>query len=192
MPAPKCKKCGALLLVVMGGGSNDDGSNYQLCGGCAGRNIEQWRDEGLTFTHATDDAAPTIERGARLLLLPQGTPVVGLVSMGVNGVYVMREGGAIARVEAERLAPWSDNAAWTGPELDWLALPLGMRLTVEYYEAKSRLLSHAGVMLSDRETAGLLIVTHGLADAAAGPIAATFAPAVAALLREAESERPPG
>ena len=142
-------------------------------------------------TAPDDTTAPGIQRGARLLLLPQGTPVVGLASTGINGVYVMREGGAAARVDAERLEAWEgDDAAWTGPDLDWPALPLGMQLMIEYYEAKGRLLSHPGVLLSDREAAGLLIVTHGLARAAAGPIAPAFAPGVAALLHEANSERP--
>lgn len=145
-----------------------------------------------TDTPDDDATLPGIPRGSRLMLLPQGTPVVGLVSTGVNGVFVMREGGGIARIEAKRLAPWGDDTVWTGPDLDWLALPLGMRLLVEYYEAKGLLLSHPGVMLSDREAAGLLIATEGLAHAAAGPLPAAYGPGVVALLREAESERPPG
>ena len=137
------------------------------------------------------DATAVVPRGSRLMLLPEGRPVVGLVSTGVNGVFVMREGGAIARVEAKRLAPWGDDVVWIGPDLDWLALPLGMRLLVEYYEAKAMLVSHPGVLLSDRQAAGLLIATQGLAQAAAGPLPAAYGPSVVALLREADSERPP-
>ena len=133
-----------------------------------------------------------IERAARLLLLPQATPVVALVSAGAHGVYVMREGGAVARVDADRLEPWEgDGAAWTGPDLDWPAVPLGMRLMVEYYEAKARLVSEPGVLLSDRETAGLMIVTHGLAHAVAAGPTVGIGPGVVALLREAENERTP-
>jgi len=124
-----------------------------------------------------------IGRGVRLLVRPQGTPVVALAPTGRRGWMVMRSGGGIATIEPGRLEAWK-GATWTGPPFEWAALPLGIRLTVEYFEAKSRLMLDPANM-SDRETAGLLIVTYGLDRATEVIDRAGFDPAVASLLREA-------
>jgi len=138
-----------------------------------------------------EEVARCVVRGARLQLRPQGVPVVALASTGIKGVMVMRAGGEFATVDAGRLAPWG-GSVWPGPTLDWDALPLGLRLVVEYYEAKGLALEGGAALLSDRETAGLMIVTYGLASAATESIdAAGFTPAIVALLREAHSERVP-
>lgn len=132
-----------------------------------------------------------MKRGDRMKLAPEGLAVFAVVATGFDGgVLVMRGTGEFARVAGDRLAPWGSEP-WPAGAFEWDTLPLGMQLAIEYYEAKARLWEADSLVLSHRETAGLMIVTEGLAKAARGDVGgAQLEPEVKALLREADAQRP--